>query len=243
MIFIEELGFFDDYMRMNRQKLHYFKRSLRTKQNMDNFFPIKQWCNVGIVVDSDVEDVKYILMLGPEGFVKTEYFSQVFRWKAEGTTFAIRRLDNPLSIPQSQKLRRLAKFFWTMDPDSGMYKDLFDLQEDQLQRINISQSEHSIKKMKRKSTFKSGKGNQGKYGGKGKGKDDDLPSSDSEPDQEEIDKMEQLDLVKKALHETRRILEDIDPNGSLYAEFHEIFRMFCGKLIDDFDDDESVNWS
>lgn len=67
--------------------------------------------------------------------------------------------------------------------------------------------------------------------------------SDSGPDSEEIDKMEQLDLIKKALEETRRLLEDIDVNGSLYSEFHEIFKLFCGKLIDDFDDDESVNWS
>jgi len=66
---------------------------------MNIFYPIKQWCNVGIVVDSDVEDVKYILMLGPNGFTKAEYFSQVFKWKAEGTTFAIRRLENPLSLP------------------------------------------------------------------------------------------------------------------------------------------------
>ena len=30
----------------------------------------------------------------------------------------------------------------------------------------------------------------------------------------------------------------------MYAEFFEIFNMFCGKLTDDLDDDmESVNWS
>ena len=79
--------------------------------------------------------------------------------------------------------------------------------------------------------------------GKGKGKDDSFESSDSEPDTEEYDKMEQLELIKKAVAETRRILENIDPNGSLYAEFYEIFKMFCGKLTDDLDDDESVNWS
>ena len=72
---------------------------------------------------------------------------------------------------------------------------------------------------------------------------EDLPSSDSEPDSEELDKMEQLNLIKIALQQTRRILENIDPNGSLYAEFAEIFNMFCGKLTDDLDDDESVNWS
>ena len=44
--------------------------------------------------------------------------------------------------------------------------------------------------------------------------------------------------------DTRRILENIDENGSMYAEFFEIFNMFCGKLTDDLDDDmESVNWS
>lgn len=84
---------------------------------------------------------------------------------------------------------------------------------------------------------------KGNKGGKGKGKDDDLPSSESEPDSEELDKMDQLDLIKKALQESRRILENIDKNGSLYAEFYEVFKMFCGKLTDDLDDDESVNWS
>ena len=55
--------------------------------------------------------------------------------------------------------------------------------------------------------------------------------------------MEQLDLIKKAVAETRRILENIDTNGSLYNEFYEIFSMFCGKIVEDLDDDESVNWS
>ena len=56
--------------------------------------------------------------------------------------------------------------------------------------------------------------------------------------------MEQLGLIKTAVQQTRRILENIDKNGSMYAEFAEIFNMFCGKLTDDLDDDddESVNW-
>lgn len=130
LIFIEEKDFFDDYTLLNRQVLHAFKRSLRTKQNMDEFYPIKQWCRVGIVVDSDVEEIKYVLMLDKDGFTKTEYMSQVLKWKAEGTTFAIRRLENPLSLRQSQKLRKLAKFFETIDEESGKYADIFTLQED-----------------------------------------------------------------------------------------------------------------
>lgn len=90
-----------------------------------------------------------------------------------------------------------------------------------------------------KSPGKSGKGGKGK--GKGDVSDE---SSDSGNDSEEFDKMEWLNLVKNALQQTRRILENIDPNGSMYAEFYEIFNMFCGKLTDDLDDDdESVNWS
>ena len=51
-------------------------------------------------------------------------------------------------------------------------------------------------------------------------------------------------MIKNAVADTRRILENIDENGSMYAEFFEIFNMFCGKLTDDLDDDmESVNWS
>ena len=44
--------------------------------------------------------------------------------------------------------------------------------------------------------------------------------------------------MKNALGETRRILEELDNNGSLYAEFYEVFKMFCGKLTDDLDDDD-----
>ena len=92
---------------------------------MDVFYPIKQWCRTGIVVDSDVDEVKYILLLGPDGFELIEYMTQVLKWKAENTTFAIRRLENPLSLRQSQKLRKLAAFLSTIDKESGMYRDIF----------------------------------------------------------------------------------------------------------------------
>ena len=96
---------------------------------------------MGIVIDSDVEEVKYILMLGPDGFTLTEYMSQVLKWKSEQVTFAIRRLENPLSLRQSEKLRKLAKFFTSINKESGMYHDLFSLQEDQLQQIDLNASE------------------------------------------------------------------------------------------------------
>ena len=259
LIFFEELDYFDDYTRLNRQVLHFFKRALRTKENMDVFYPIKQWCRLGIVVDSDVEQVKYILMLGPEGFYRVEYMTQILEWKAANTTFAIKRLINPLSPAQTDKLRVLARFLCTIDGESGKYRDVLTLREDQLINVDISASEvGSIKSMKAKSVKSKGSKAQDDLKGEGKsknkkaakadaktkGKDDDLPSSEEdEPDTEEIDRMEQLDLVKKALQETRRILENIDENGSMYAQFYDIFLRFCGKLTDDLDDDESVNWS
>lgn len=256
LIFFEELDYFDDYTRLNRQVLHFFKRALRTKENMDVFYPIKQWCRLGIVVDSDVEQVKYILMLGPEGFHRVEYMTQILEWKAANTTFAIKRLINPLSPAQTDKLRVLARFLCTIDGESGKYRDVLTLQEDQLINVNISASE--VGSMRAKSVKSKGGKVQDELKGEGKskdkkaakgdaktkGKDDDLPSSEEdEPDTEEIDRMEQVDLVKKALQETRRILENIDDNGSMYAQFYDIFLRFCGKLTDDLDDDESVNWS
>ena len=256
LIFFEELDYFDDYTRLNRQVLHFFKRALRTKENMDVFYPIKQWCRLGIVVDSDVEQVKYILMLGPEGFYRVEYMTQILEWKAANTTFAIKRLINPLSPAQTDKLRVLARFLCTIDGESGKYRDVLTLQEDQLINVNISASE--VGSMRAKSVKSKGGKVQDDLKGEGKskdkkaakaeaktkGKDDDLPSSEEdEPDTEEIDRMEQVDLIKKALQETRRILENIDENGSMYAQFYDIFLRFCGKLTDDLDDDESVNWS
>ena len=261
LIFFEELDYFDDYTRLNRQVLHFFKRALRTKENMDVFYPIKQWCRIGIVIDSDIEQVKYILMLGPEGFYRVEYMTQILEWKQANTTFAIKRLTNPLSVAQTDKLRQLARFLCTIDGESGKYRDLFTLQEDQLINVTLGNAseQQSMKSVKAKSVKSKGskvkddlkgeaKGKNkkaAKADAKNKGKDDDLPSSEEEPDTEEIDRMEQLDLIKKALQETRRILENIDENGSMYAQFYDIFLRFCGKLTDDLDedDDESVNWS
>ena len=50
-----------------------------------------------------------------------------------------------------------------------------------------------------------------------------------------------LGLVKNALFESRRILEDIDENGSLFLQIWEIFKIFCGRLMTDIDDDESLS--
>ena len=77
-----------------------------------------------------------------------------------------------------------------------------------------------------------------------------MDKNDSQEDQDSDDEdpMEYLDLVKNSLWHTRRILEDIDENGSLYVQLWHIFNMFCGKLVNDpenlsVDDDSESNLS
>jgi hypothetical protein len=74
-------------------------------------------------------------------------------------------------------------------------------------------------------------------------RNEDMGASDEDGEEsEEEDPMEYLDLVKSALFETRRILEDIDEHGQLYLQIWEIFNIFCGKLIN-IDDDDSFSQS
>lgn len=113
------------------------------------YYPVKQWCRAAIVIDSDVEAIKYILMLGPEGFYLKEYMTQVLQWKADNVTFAIKRLLNPLSESQTNKLQNLSKFLCTIDEESGKYKDIFSLQEDQLINITLD-DKRSAKSLKPK---------------------------------------------------------------------------------------------
>jgi len=81
LIFIEEQSFFDDYTEMNTQTLHAFKKCLRLKQDLSDMREIKQWSRIGIVIDTDIDRVKYVLELGPNGFYKTEYMTRVLQLK------------------------------------------------------------------------------------------------------------------------------------------------------------------
>ena len=81
LVFIEEKYHFDDYTELNGQTLHAFKKCLRLKTSVDDFREIKQWCRIGIVIDSEIEEIKYLLELGEEGFKFTEYMSRVLQLK------------------------------------------------------------------------------------------------------------------------------------------------------------------
>ena len=57
--------------------MHAFKKCLRVKSSINDYSQIQQWCRLAIVLDSDVDDIKYVLELQNEGFVKSEYMTWV----------------------------------------------------------------------------------------------------------------------------------------------------------------------
>ena len=70
-----------------------------------------------------------------------------------------------------------------------------------------------------------------------------MRDSDSETSEEEADKMEYVDMIKDALFESRKILENLEEQGFLKEQIREIFNLFTGNLITEVEDDVSLNWS
>ena len=73
LLFMEDRHYFDEYTIMNPQTMHVFKKCLRLKSDIKDFGIINQWCKIAIILDSDVDDIKYVLELTEQGFIKTEY--------------------------------------------------------------------------------------------------------------------------------------------------------------------------
>jgi hypothetical protein len=68
LIFMEDTSYFDEYTYLNSQTLHVLRMTLRLKSDIMDWGNIEQWCKIGIVLDTDVEDIKYILELTDSGF-------------------------------------------------------------------------------------------------------------------------------------------------------------------------------
>jgi hypothetical protein len=73
LLFMEDKQYFDDYTILNAQTLHVLKNNLRLKSDIKDFGLINQWCRIGIIMNSDIEEIKYVLELTEEGFIRTEY--------------------------------------------------------------------------------------------------------------------------------------------------------------------------
>ena len=81
---------------------------------------------MGIVVDSDIPQVKYLMELTESGFIKNEYISRVLFLKSEGNIFGVKRLRRALDQNQSQLLRtltdRLVTTFGTKKAMESVYE-------------------------------------------------------------------------------------------------------------------------
>ena len=67
---------------------------------------VYQWCRVGIVCDSNIPDVKYLLEVTPDGIEENELFSRLLIMKKEGKTIGYKPLarKNKLSGDVLQRL-------------------------------------------------------------------------------------------------------------------------------------------
>jgi hypothetical protein len=83
---------------------------------------------LAIVLDSDIDDIKYVLELKNEGFVKSEYMTWVLEKRTQGTIFGIKRLISSLTVAQSFRLRLIADQLCSiLSVESGNYKRLFEV--------------------------------------------------------------------------------------------------------------------
>ena len=149
LIFIQDISYFDDYTRMNSQTLHIFKQCLRMKSDIKNFDLVNQWCRVAIVIDSDIEEIKYVLELTPEGFVKTEYVQRALLLRHENKIFGIKRLITPLTPEQSLRLRQIADQLTSkLSVASKNYGRIFDTSVFDETAADFKKPKQQIKKVK-----------------------------------------------------------------------------------------------
>ncbi len=65
---IQDECYLDNYTRLNSQQAHFLKLLLRFKCKENPTIPLKLWSRVGLVIDTDIEDVKYLLEINSQGF-------------------------------------------------------------------------------------------------------------------------------------------------------------------------------
>lgn len=71
----------------------------RSVSDCDDPPTVFQWCRIGIICDSNIPDVKYLLEVTPEGFIENELFSRLLIMKKEGKIIGYKPLarSNKLS--------------------------------------------------------------------------------------------------------------------------------------------------
>jgi len=173
--------------------MHAFKKCLRVKSNINDYGQIQQWCRLAIVLDSDIDDIKYVLELKNEGFVKSEYMTWVLEKRTQGTIFGIKRLISSLTVAQSFRLRLIADQLCSiLSVESGNYKRLFEVD------AGLDPKEEDQEKMPKIRKPKKGKDTDFNFIGDAINKAE--GSEDSESEEEDLNYIE---MVRVALRATR----------------------------------------
>lgn len=63
---------------------------MRFKSKDNPTFAKKLWSRIGIIIDSDIEDVKYLLEISATGIRQYEFISRMMTYKIEGRVFSIK---------------------------------------------------------------------------------------------------------------------------------------------------------
>jgi hypothetical protein len=84
LILIQEQAYVDNYTLMNSQEAHQLKQFLRfkAKENPSGAL-IQLWSRVGIVVDSDISDLKFLIEVSEQGLKQYEFLSRMLYYKKD----------------------------------------------------------------------------------------------------------------------------------------------------------------
>ncbi|CDW81518.1 UNKNOWN [Stylonychia lemnae] len=110
LILIQDQVYFDNYTMMNSQESHLMKQLVRFKCRESPPVSQKLWSRLGIVVDTEIEDVKYLLEITGQGFKQYEFISRMMYYKNENQVVAIQFYNHAASEEVQNNLINIAKY-------------------------------------------------------------------------------------------------------------------------------------
>ena len=65
----------------------------KSSSDYDDPVTVHQWCRCGIIMDSNIQDVKYLLEITENGVEENELFSRLLLLKAQGMTIGYKPIS------------------------------------------------------------------------------------------------------------------------------------------------------
>eukprot|EP00347_Sterkiella_histriomuscorum_P022262 403331105 len=130
LILIQDQVKFDNYTMLNTQEAHILRQLLRFKCKDNPPFAKKLWSRIGIIIDSDIEDVKYILEITSTGIKQYEFISRMMYYKIEGFIFAVKLFSHATTHEMRLEMQRFAKSL-----SNKNWKNLFDMEDEEASNI------------------------------------------------------------------------------------------------------------